>query len=317
MDTYVWYSKSTKESGALIGQQVATAGEGTNPPRGFKGVGICFGARPAEVFKWENRNFKALFNDPRKIAAVTQEKASLLCAITDRGGMTVATHALNDRSDYADALRALGGTAFYCCSKSLTGAVLVTNQNELQEAFNMGKKTAVHENFKSKETYRVYVANGTPVVTLSKSFDTDKIIRKMATDEGNGQFSAATYNKLKGWLERGRINLDENENVLEENIVEAQNFRVQAVIDAVNNRAQMYCIEYVKVGGNYVVTNVIFAPSLEVLSEGAVALICTQINEWVATNSKTFKESLLKLINDSSETQAEEMLGAINQYVNS
>lgn len=317
MDTYVWYSKGTKESGDLLAHQIGGVGNhGTNPPKGFKGAGICFGARPREVFKWENRNFKALFNDPRKVANISSDKRSLIESIKLAGGNVIPTVSLQLGFNYEEVLRSLGGTSFYCCSKNLIGAVQVSSQNELQRAFQEGKTIAVNENFKNKETYRVYVVNGKPVVTLSKSFEPDNIIKKMATDDRNGEFSEATYQKLKGWLEQGRIILDENESVLKENIGALRNFRIQHVVNTVNNRVQMYCIEYVKVGVNYVVNNIIFTPSLEALSEGAMSLIGTQIKEWIKTNSKTFKESLLRLINESSEAEAEAMLGAINQYAN-
>jgi hypothetical protein len=318
MNTYVWYSKSTKDSGALIGDQVASDGaefQGTNPPKGFNGIGICFGAKPAGVFKWENRNFRALFNDPRKIAELSADKTALLADIVRKGGMVLATYSLNDESDYADVLETLGTDTLYCCTPGLTGAVKASNQDELQSAIQNGKTVAVHASFKSKETFRVYVVNGKTVVTLSKSFDEDAILRDMAKGEG-AQPDAATYEKLKAWKNQGRITIGEDQHVLEEKIGADDNFRTQAVINSVNKRAEMYCIEYVKVGGNYVVNNIIFAPSVESLSEGGVSLICTQINEWAETNSKTFKESLLGLINESTEAQAEEMLGAINQYVN-
>lgn len=318
MDIFVWYSKGTKESGVILGENMREVSHGTVPPKDFKGVAVCLGAKPADVFKWESRNFRALMNDPRKVSELTANKVDLFNKVDAvLGAATLKRCPLNELSSFDVVEQTVGGSGFYCCTERLTGATLVSNQNELQNAFNKGLTMAVNCDFKSKEVNRVYVVNGKAVVTLTKSFEADKVLKNMAKGD-NGKVCEETYQRLFKWHKDGRINIAEHEHVVEEKVGDAGATRtINPVMGAINNRAQLYCIEYIKPKvGSPKVTNIIFAPSIEGLSEGAIALLSTQVQEWAKTNSKSFKESLLKLINDTTEEEAEVMLGAINKYAN-
>lgn len=61
---FVWHSKGTEESGIKIAEKLG-CDHGTLPPKGYEGDVFCFGATPSDKFKWEDRNFGKIYNDPR------------------------------------------------------------------------------------------------------------------------------------------------------------------------------------------------------------------------------------------------------------
>jgi len=61
---FVWYSKGTEESGIKIAEKLG-CDHGTVPPKGYEGDVYCFGAAPAANFKWGDRKFDKVYNDPR------------------------------------------------------------------------------------------------------------------------------------------------------------------------------------------------------------------------------------------------------------
>ena len=63
---FVWHSKGTEESGAKIAEKLGCE-HGTVPPRNYEGDVFCFGAAPAANFKWEDRKFGKIYNDPREV----------------------------------------------------------------------------------------------------------------------------------------------------------------------------------------------------------------------------------------------------------
>jgi len=62
---FVWHGKDSQESAeALAAELGGTAG--TLPPKGFSGHLVCLSPGVSEKFKWEDRTFGTIVNDPRK-----------------------------------------------------------------------------------------------------------------------------------------------------------------------------------------------------------------------------------------------------------
>lgn len=70
---FLWHSKGSEESGQLLAT-LLDVDKGSVPPKGFEGLLVCYGAVPASNFKWEERKFHAIFNDPRKVRRYLDRK---------------------------------------------------------------------------------------------------------------------------------------------------------------------------------------------------------------------------------------------------
>jgi hypothetical protein len=318
MDTFVWYSKGTEESGNLIANSLEGK-HGKVPPAGFKGLGVCYGAAPADIFKWENRKFRALFNDPRKTRPLAANKNSLLNNILLKGASVVENTVVNNVSDFEAVLDAVGAVdSFYCCKPSGAGAVEVKNQNELQEAVGKGKTFAVHNNFALENKSRVFVVNGEVVLSLEACTEEDKILEKMAVEGGN--YNPLLHNKLIGLHKKGLIVLGEEAFCTEEKYDVTKEVHENVVVPVAETLAgsvDMYCIEYIIDDDTYTVTNVLFSPGLVDISEGGIEVIVEGVEGWIEENSTTSKEALLKMAQEATEAEASTLLEAIVKYAKS
>jgi len=91
-DVFVWHGKDSKESAELLATELGGTA-GTVPPKGFKGHLVCLSPGVSEKFKWEDREFAVVLNDPRKpykktgaeLAEVVGVPARVYCASLEQG----------------------------------------------------------------------------------------------------------------------------------------------------------------------------------------------------------------------------------------
>jgi hypothetical protein len=62
---FIWHSSNTEESAQTLAQAFECE-YGKVPPKGYEGDVICLSPNPSENFKWGERNFGKIINDPRK-----------------------------------------------------------------------------------------------------------------------------------------------------------------------------------------------------------------------------------------------------------
>lgn len=63
---FIWHGNNTKESAEALAKELK-CDFGTLPPKGYDGEVFCLGAAPSDKFKWEERKFSRVINDPRKV----------------------------------------------------------------------------------------------------------------------------------------------------------------------------------------------------------------------------------------------------------
>lgn len=93
---YVWHGKDSQESAEALAAELGGRA-GTLPPKGFKGHLVCLSPGVSEKFKWDEREFATIVNDPRKGFKKTPEeqepvlgKAARLYCVSSGSGKTAA-----------------------------------------------------------------------------------------------------------------------------------------------------------------------------------------------------------------------------------
>lgn len=167
MNTTVWHSKGSAETATWLAEQLEIPC-GTLPSAGFAGLGICWGAAPAEKFNWTRRNFRALFNDPRKVRKY-RARSAMYAKIGETGINAPSTTHLSEASTYANICNLFTvthGAGFAASRDNGTSARLVTNNDELAAAIADGCSLAITREFLAEDRIRIFVVSGNVVACV-------------------------------------------------------------------------------------------------------------------------------------------------------
>lgn len=312
MSLFLWYSKSSKETGEWLAKQLKISEHGTKPPRDFNGTVICWGANPSEKFKWEKRNFQQVYNDPRVIRPLLDRKL-LLEKIAGVGlAVTKFIEIPKEAPQYEDLCGALDSTpnqGFMTCTIGGFKRMRVTSQVELDLSIEEeeSRTRATGFEFAATERIRIYTAGGTIV-------GSSKFIREIPAETLAGTVS----NKMSaGWgvfTEAQCVEVLQRAIDLKLIMAKGGTWAPFALSDAtLRANAQTiaailkfdFCAIDFALDGT--VLNVITTPNLREVTTVQNA-ITNAISSWVYKNSRTPKDILLEVISESSSEEASSFL---------
>ena len=312
MSLFLWYSKSSKETGEWLAKKLKISEHGTRAPRDFEGTAICWGAKPSEKFKWEKRNFQQIYNDPRTIRPLLDRKL-LFEKIAGVGPDVIKFIEIpSENPKYADLCSTLGTSpdaGFMTCSEGGFKRTRVTSQVELDlsiEEENTRTRATVFE-FAVAERIRIYIA-GTTVVGSSKFIleapkETlaESISGKMSSEWG--EFTETQCAKV---LQRA-IDLKLIKSfggAWSPYALSDATLRANAQAVAAALKFDFCAIDFSLDG---TVLNVITTPNLREVTTVQNAIL-NAISSWVYKNSRTPKDILLEVISESSSEEASSLL---------
>jgi len=312
MTTFVWYSRSSQESGTLLAEELGFE-HGLVPPQGFCGALVCYGAKPTDKFKWENRTIQAILNDPRKVQTYRDRKA-LFDKLAESGINVIGCSALTEESQYLNLCNLMGVNperGFITARASGIRTRVVTNQAELQDAIADGNTRALEPQFVQSNRIRIYVANGVAVgatcmteLVANDAFfiraaeetapdgvskeHTEEIVRKLV-DTGVMAPIKAYWNPY-GAVTPGMRTLA---------IAAAQALGLDfCAVDATPDGLQ--------------ILNVVTTPNLREVPSIHQALV-NEIGTWSTENTRTAKDILQDLVNDASDDEAVTLLEKLRE----
>lgn len=321
MDTFVWYSKSSQESGELLAQALGTKLHGTVPPKGFVGMVINFGAAPKPEFRWQDREFHSIYNDIRKGKNLALPRMANLQAAYKKNINTIRFARISEIKDpdyqtLCNLLIAEPDTGFYMTNAKGFQKKLVKNQNEFQDAVGTGLEYATPELFSTNDRKRVYygvhynkdgfkthtalacmtMGKQTPEQVAASVSDDDEVAAAIVELCNRGQLKVAdsyTWNTSPQFeaeiLDRGR------------SLLELLGLDFAAIDFDIHGR----------------VINYFTAPSLEVLPEAVRTSLANNIKIWVAYNTRPAKDILKELVETADEEEAEALLSYLREKKNS
>lgn len=313
-DTYFWYSNSSRETGTVLATALGMA-HGTLPPNGFNGTIVCWGASPTSKFKWADRNFQALMNDPRKVNKYKDRK-NIFDKLIMAGLDVVGCVPLTSEAQYSNICSTLAvpmEEGFVAAKENGTKARLVKNQSDLQTAINDECNRAIEKTFLSPEKLRVFVIGGKVVVSLRKAIGTDDTFLTKAAEEAfsaNGNISKDTYkNVLASILSAGVVTAAKS--YWAEYGVSTL-VRDIALTAAKAMELDFAAIDIVAAGNMTTIINVVTTPNLKD-TPSIQAPVVAALKEWVKNNSMTAKEILLSMIQGASEDEAVSILESLRE----
>ncbi len=311
MSLFLWYSKSSKETGAWLAKQLKISEHGTKPPRDFSGTAICWGANPSEKFKWEKRNFQQVYNDPREIRPLLDRKVMFEKIAGVGPAVTKFVEVPAEGADYEALCATLDSKpehGFMTCTTGGFKRMRITSQDELMSSIEEGVRTrATGFEFAAVERVRIYVAGGTIV-------GSSKYINEVPPETLAGSLS----NKMaSGW---GAFTENQCIEVLQRAIdlkliksaggtwapyaLSDATLRAHAQTIAATLKFDFCAIDFSLDG---TVLNVITTPNLREVTTVQNA-ITNAISSWVYKNSRTPKDILLEVISESSGEEASALL---------
>lgn len=312
MSLFLWYSKSSKETGVWLAKQLKISEHGTKPPRDFNGTAICWGANPSEKFKWEKRNFQQVYNDPRIIRPLLDRKG-LFEKIAGLGPkVTKFVEIPKDNPKYEDLCTLLDSkpeNGFMTCTTGGFKRMRVTSQEELVRSIGEeeARTRATGFEFAATERVRIYVAGGTIV-------GSSKFIHEIPPETLAGSLS----NKMSsGWNVFTEAQCVEVlQRAIDLKLIKSSGgtWAPYALSDAkLRTHAQAiaatlkfdFCAIDFSLDGT--VLNVITTPNLREVTTVQNA-ITNAISSWVYKNSRTPKDILLEVIAESSGEEASALL---------
>lgn len=318
MSVFLWYSKSSEETGAWLAERLNISGHGTKPPREFEGTVICWGAAPSEKFRWEKRNFQAIFNDPRVIRPLLNRE-DLFKKIEELGIPTTKFSKLSlmeggvpvvhNYSQWCTALEVSEEVGFIACSPGGFKKRTVTSQAKLEEAIADERTCVTTAQFTEKKRIRVFVANGV-VVGAARFTDTIPVestaaVVAASVSSGWGEFTAA---QCQAVLSRA-VELDliaAKGGVWTPHSVTNAATRNHVMSIAATLKFDFCAVDFADDGSGTVI-NIITTPNLREVTTVQSA-ITNAVSSWLYKNSRTAKDILLEVIGESTSEEASSLL---------
>ena len=310
MSNIIWHSKGSAETAAWLAKQLKIKGVHVTPPKDFAGVAIAYGANYTDKFKWGNRNFRVIMNDPRKVRPLT-DRREMFNRLGEAGLSVVSCVPLATTATYANICNLLAMNAaqgFVACKPSGAGARVVTNQADLTTAMDAGCNRALDRRFGSKLSYRLFVVDGAVVAALQKAPQTDdQFSQQVANEMGKNTRERTSIRAILSQALAGKyIVADRSFYGSYDNIPD--NMRTAAISAATALGFDFCAVDLnVAAGGAVDVLNVVTTPNLRdapsVQKEVVVA-----IQAWVAKNTMTPKQILASVIADATDDEAATLL---------
>jgi len=313
MDNFIWHSKASAETATWLASQLNTSLRGLVPPSGFNGTAVCWGAGPSDIFKWERRNFRSLFNDPRKVRKYT-DRRTMFAKIGETGTITLGVFLLAASTGYENTCNLLNATpsaGFVACKNNGSMARLVKNQGDIQAAMADGCTLAIQRAFLSKERIRLFVVGNDVVACTRKTTPTNASFADLAAAQLFGgdedSISEAAYRHVM-------------QRALDEKVVApAKSYWMpytafsettrQCAVEVCKALEFDFCAVDVVIteSGAPLVLNVVTTPNLrEVVS--IQQPIIAAIAAWVTEKAMTSRELLLSLVHDATDAETDAIL---------
>lgn len=306
MSIFLWYSKKSQETGIWLAERLNILNHGTIPPRNFEGSIICWGAIPSEKFKWEKRNFQAIFNDPRTIRPLLDRK--LLFDKVSSVGIPVVRCAIVSQNDpqyqqICETLDVSVDIGFVLCTLYGFRHKHVTNQQELTA--NLGGEKprirAVTSNFITEDRIRVYVVENTVLGASRYSHDlTDENFLSKISMSVTENWDDYTNSQVTSIFRRAiELKLVQPAcGVWTAFSITNPNMQQRALTIAQNLNFDFCAIDF-STDGAMTVLNIVTAPNLREVTSVQSA-ITNAFFGWVSNNSRTAKDILIDLITNAS-----------------
>lgn len=316
-DKYLWYSKGSQETGALLADKLGFETAGTIPSKNFSGVAVCFGAAYTDKFRWEDRNFQAIFNDPRVVRQYTDRK-NLFDKLGEAGLNTISCVPLTAEAQYTNICNVLAATeteGFVACKPSGAKARVVQTQADLQTAIDDGCNRALDRRFSAQTRLRVFVVAGNVVGALSKQpTNTPTYAARAAIQlhESDNSVSETTIQQvLTAAISKGLVS--PTKNFWAPHSLTSTALRTAAIAVAEALGLDFCAVDfYSGDDGAHDVLNVVTTPNLREVPS-VQGPIVNAISAWVTENSMTAKEILLSLINEANDEEASSLLAELRE----
>jgi hypothetical protein len=319
MSIFLWYSKSSKQTGTWLADKLKIELHGTVPPRDFEGTVICWGASPSVKFKWEKRNFQSIFNDPRVIRPLINREL-LFKKLTDADIPTAkfitlpvaeegAPAVVHSYADLCASLEVEPATGFLACTAGGFKRIPVKSDAQLAAAVAEERTCVTTAQFAKKERIRIFVANGVVAggAKFTTSMPAETIPSNLAGKVSAGWedftpaqcaavFKRAVDLKLISTTSGAWVPFS----------ISDANMRNRALTIATILGFGFCAVDF-DVDGSGTVINVVTTPNLREVTTVQSA-ITNAVASWVYKNSRTPKDILLEAIAGSTSEEVSSLL---------
>jgi hypothetical protein len=318
MSVFVWYSKGCGESGPVLANMVEGATSGTIVPRNFAGIMLMYGATPADVFKWEDRNFQAIMNDPRKLSGVT-DRRDIFNKLSENDVQMVLFTGILPGAIYANICGALGvdqNVGFVATNVSGTKHVVVTSQLILNQAVEAGMSRVTLNSFISQNRTRLFVLGGEVVGAVTKQPGSIAAFsgaagRRVAA--ANGHPAELVSSIIHELIAQG---LATPNRVMWGDVTNIDNGQKTAAIAAAAALGLDFCaVDFLSTDPDSTILNVVITPELVDLPAAIVASLGVAMNGWVKKNSLSPREVLKAIVEKATDEEASALLAELKRMV--
>ncbi len=315
-NVYVWYSQSSEDSGRVLAKILGTEQHGTLPPRDFVGVLVCYGATPSEKFKWEDRNVRFIFNDPR-IVRKHVFRATMFNKLSAAGLKVLPIVKIDSTSDFETVCRELGTSPVDGLTVlKATGGDAKPAQTEI--GFNTAKANkdvayASTSEYLSNRRTRVFVVDGAFVGAISQSNDNPEAFAKAAATELN--YAGVPVPTVASIIRQ----LVDNDVVLPNRAYWTPSTTCPpAMIDAAIKAAATLGLDFCAVDlktntdGTVTILNVVSTPNI-VGQDNLHGPLADAVKLWLKRANRTAKEILAEIVEQANEEEAEMIVAELKK----
>lgn len=327
MNVFIWHSKQSEESAALLAQALSPGNNpipsGTVPPRGYKGIVINYGASPKPEYRWQERDVIKYFNDVN--ACLELKELSAVSGLVEEAGrgrdLSLSSLKVVPLAFDADGeplhrsytyLKSIFHTSkFITCSSTGTDARVISSQEDLDGARDDGAAVAVDIDYlrrhSRKKRYRVFYSKDKGFLSGVMSYS-----RGDVGDLGGLDVNPLFREELLRLVDKGLVEVT-NYRWREENnagLFSKIKILTRQVVEKLSEKADFFCLELTTDDDrSFKLVNVLFSPSLRnSLTEEGLKEFLLCLDTWVKANSVSPKELLLRLIENADEEEANAML---------
>lgn len=314
MTPYVWYSNGSKETGEFIAKALGTKDHGILPPKEFTGPVICFGATPSDKFKWEERNFSGLFNDPRIVRNFVNRK-KMFARLAEGGLVVPEVVDVTPEDTYASLAAKLSqnlGSTITLFSENGGNVVQVTNSYNYDQV-KANAKLASGMDFGLLDRTRIFVVNGAVIGGLKRSKNNTGIfVEKAAGDQNIIADKEKAAELIKHLLGSGYVSQAKYFWAAYDGFSPAMTST--AVKAAGLLQYDLCAVDVVEtIAGGVKVLNVVSTPDLVSFPNLHVSLI-NALKAWMKSKVRSAKDILKELTEKSDEEEAAAIVAVLRGY---
>lgn len=306
---YLWYSSKNVKEGEQVARILGFENHGTLVPEKFDGIVVSYGAQPAEVFKWERRNIRAMINDPRKTVTYRNRLTMLKKLAQDKVATISHFPTAITATTTFESLCATLGKPFVACKENGASATLIDTAGALASAVrHEGAKVALCSDFNRPERVRVFVLNGVVMASLARgiwaddAFVNHAMSELPAVEQTNGLRASITKMIKEGIIAPKKAFWGDYSQ-----LVTAEH-RALALAAASSLGYQFCAVDMLEDGSK--VINVVTTPDISI-HPSLHAPLKDGFGKWVLNNSKKAKDLLREMTEAASEDEADALLEAL------